>query len=144
MAMLEDGPGLWVLLGQGRGRYLHLPLPRDAHSACPGCHTSPAGHFPVTISQGLCSAFSSSLKWKHFKGLCSLIPSPFFFPLQIINYKFKRKFQPSFLTQKFRGSKYKAVQCRNKTAHPVLSEIKAVVVCGLFGFFTSFLESSVS
>lgn len=36
MAMLEDGPGIWVLLGQGRGRYLHLSLPRDAHSACPG------------------------------------------------------------------------------------------------------------
>lgn len=75
MAVLEDGPGIWVLLGQGRSRYLHLPLPRDTHLACPCGHMSPAGHLPVTISQGLCSAFSSSLKWKHFKGLCF-----FFFP----------------------------------------------------------------
>lgn len=146
MAVLEDGPGIWVLLGQGRSRYLRLPLPRDTHLACPCGHMSPAGHLPVTISQGLCSAFSSSLKWKHFKGLCFFFfpPSPFCFSLQTINYKFKRKFQPSFATQRFRGSKYKAVQRRNKTLHPVLSEVKAVVVWRLFGFFTSFLESSVS
>lgn len=131
--LVRVGAGTSTFLFQG----IHIQLAQ-------GGHTSPAGHFPVTIGQGLCSALSSSFKWKHFKGLCSFFPSPFFFPLQTINYKLKRKFQPSFPTQKFRGNKYKAVQCRNKTVLPVLSEIKAVVVWGLFGFFTSFLESGVS
>lgn len=133
-----------MLLAQGGGRYLCLLLARDAqpHPCCSGLaqggRKSPAGHFPGTSSEGLCSAFSSGLKWKHFKGLCLFFFFflPFlFFSLQTINYKFKRKFQPSFPPQKFRGNKYKAAQCRNKIVHPVLSEIKVVVVWGWFFYF---------
>lgn len=52
MAMLEDGPGIWVLLGQGRGRYIRFLLPRDAHLACPGWPHVPSWTFPSNNQPG--------------------------------------------------------------------------------------------
>lgn len=95
---------------------------------------SPAGHFLATISQGLCIRLQFEVETFQ-RALLFLSPSLFFLTPQTINYKFKRKFQPSFPTQKFRGNKYKAVQCRNKMVHPVLSEIKAVVAWAFYFFF---------
>lgn len=105
--------------------------------ACPGRPQVPGRALPRNEQRGPLQRIQLRFKVETFqRALPFFFFLPFlFFSLQTINYKFKRKFQPSFPPQKFRGNKYKAAQCRNKIVHPVLSEIKVVVVWGWFFYF---------
>lgn len=80
MAMLEDGPGLWVLLGQGRSRYLHLLLPRDAHLACPGWPHVPSWTLPSDNQPGPLQCIQLQFKVETFqRALGCFFPLPSFF-----------------------------------------------------------------
>lgn len=145
--MLKGGPGIWVLLAQGGGRYLCLLLARDAqpHPCCSGLaqggRKSPAGHFPGTSSEGLCSAFSSGLKWKHFKGLCLFFFFffPFFFFLckQLIT-SLKGSSSPPSLLRSLEAINIKQLSAGIKLY--ILFCLKLRWLLFGVGFFTSFLE----